>query len=63
MDSPNCMQTILDDLKLVDTRGPFHQDCSPTAGPPEAIWGWSGPAVGGEVMNDSRAKRAAKFWT
>ena len=22
------------------------------AGPPEAIWGWSGPAVGGEVMDD-----------
>ena len=33
------------------------------AGPPEAICGWSGPAVGDEVINKSRAKRAAKFWT
>ena len=31
--------------------------------PPEAICGWSGPAVGDEVINKSRAKRAAKFWT
>ena len=34
-----------------------------TTGPPEAICGWSGPAVGDEVINKSRAKRAAKFWT
>ena len=33
------------------------------SGPPEAICGWSGPAVGDEVINKSRAKRAAKFWT
>ena len=32
-------------------------------GPPEAICRWSGPVVGVEVINNSRAKRTVKFWT
>ena len=36
----------------------------PMSGPPEAICGWSGPAVGGEVVEIKLAREArGKFWT
>ena len=69
-----CLHLHVDTNECLTNKGGCHHNCHDSdesyscscnnAGPPEAICGWSGPAVGGEVVEIKLAREArGKFWT